>query len=294
MRVLIAGGTGAIGRRLIPLLLAQGHEVTTFSRSGRPVVGASSIATNALDPAAVQQVVTLAQPDVVINLLTAIPDPVNPRKMGEQFALTNQLRGEGTRNLLACAPGPVVAESIAFAYAPGDGLADEDAPLWRNPPQQFAAVLDGVRSLEELTRAAGGTVLRVGHLHGPGTTFGPGGGTRKVVQSHKLPVVGGGTAVFSFAHVDDVAEAFAAALTGPPGTYNIADSEPAPVAAWLPSYAEGLGAKPPGRVPAGLAKLAVGGWGVAFMTQLRGADNRRARQDLGWTPSRPWSTTLPV
>lgn len=292
MRVLVAGGTGAIGRRLVPLLVAHGHEVATFSRSGRPVQGALSIAADALDPAAVQQVVARTSPDVVVNLLTAIPDPVNPRRMVQQFAWTNQLRREGTRNLIVCAPGRVVAESIAFAYAPGDGLADEDAPLWHNPPQQFAEVLSGVRSLEEQTTAAGGTVLRVGHLHGPGTTFGPGGGTRAAVASKKLPVVGAGTAVFSFAHVDDVAEAFAAALTGPTGTFNITDSEPAAVATWLPSYARGLGAKPPGRVPAGVARLAVGGWGVAFMTQLRGADNRRARQDLGWTPSRPWSTTL--
>lgn len=292
MRVLVAGGTGAIGRRLVPLLAADGHEVAAMSRSGRPVEGGSAITADALDPAGVRQAVSLSQPDVVVNLLTAIPDPVNPKKMAQQFARTNQLRTEGTRNLLAAAPGRVVAESIAFAYAPGDGLADEDAPLLVDPPKEFASVLDAVRSLEQQTLDAGGTVLRVGHLHGPGTTFGDGGAMRAAVRARKLPVVGGGGAVFSFAHVDDIAAAFAAALTAPTGAYNVVDDEPAPVAAWLPSYAQVLGAKPPGRVPAGIAKLAVGGWGVAFMTQLRGADNARAKSTLAWSPMNPWSTTL--
>jgi nucleoside-diphosphate-sugar epimerase len=292
MRVLIAGGTGAIGRRLLPLLAASGHEVTAMSRSGRPLDDAASIAADALDAGAVKQAVAQAQPDVVINLLTAIPDPVNAKKMAQQFALTNRLRDEGTRNLIAAAPGRVISESIAFAYAPADGLADEDARLWDDPPKEFTSVLAGVRALEQHTLDAGGTVLRLGHLHGPGTSFGAGGGFRAAVQSRKLPVVGGGTAVFSFVHVDDVAAAFAAALTGPTGTYNVVDDQPAPVAAWLPSYATMLDARPPGRVPAGIAKLAVGGWGVAFMTQLRGADNSRAKQRLDWRPTRGWRETL--
>lgn len=288
MRVLVAGGTGAIGRRLVPLL--ADHDVTVLSRSGRPVERAKAVQADALDPEQVRRAADGM--DVVVNLLTAIPDPVDARRMASQFALTNRLRVEGTRNLLAAAPSRLVSESTAFSYHPDEGLADEDAPLWSSPPAPFAPVLDAIKALEDQTREAGGTVLRVGHLHGDGTTFGPGGGLRTLVQAGRLPVVGGGTAVFSFAHVDDVAAAFAAAVTGPAGTYNIADDEPVPVSTWLPAYAQSLGARPPRGVPAPVARLAVGGWGVAFLTRLRGADNARAKTALGWAPTRTWSTSL--
>jgi nucleoside-diphosphate-sugar epimerase len=292
MRVLIAGGTGAIGRRLVPVLVSAGHDVTALSRSGAAVEGAGSVRADALDAAAVRAAVEAASPDAVVNLLTAIPDPINPRKMSSQFALTNRLRVEGTRNLLACGVSRVVAESIAFSYAPAPGLADESSPLWDSPPSAFAPVLDAVRVLESQTLSAGGTVLRVGQLHGPGTSFGAAGAFRAAVSAKKLPVVGHGGAVFSFAHVDDVASAFAAALDGPAGVYNVVDDDPAPVSEWLPAYAAALGASAPRRVPAALARLAVGGWGVAFMTRLRGAANQRARSELGWAPTHSWRTTL--
>jgi nucleoside-diphosphate-sugar epimerase len=292
MRVLVAGGTGAIGRRLVPLLADHGHRVTVLSRSGGPVEGATSLAVDALDASALTEAVHQAEPDAIVNLLTAIPDPIDARAMSQQFAVTNRLRVEGTRTLLACAPSRFVAESIAFAYQPGPYAADESIPLWPAPPRQFGPVVDAVRSLEEQTTTAGGTVLRVGHLHGPGTTYGPDGGLREAVLARKLPVVGAGTSVFSFAHVDDTAAAFAAALAGPAGTYNVVDDDPVALSTWLPAYAGSLGAKPPRKVPAGVARLAVGEWGVAFMTQLRGATNTRARAELGWVPQHPWPTTL--
>ncbi len=290
MRVLVAGASGVIGRQLVPLLGAVGHEVIALSRSPREIPGARCVAADALDRHALNSSVWEAKPEAVVNLLTAIPPQPDPRHLARDFALTNRLRGEGTRNLLEAADAAgatrIVAAGLAYAYDPAaDGICDEDAPLWRRPPGQFAPVLGALVELERLTHRAGGLVLRLGHLYGPGSVFAADGSFTRQVRARKVPVVGGGTAVFSFIHAHDAATAIIAALAKDvSGTLNVVDSTPAPMREWLPAMAEMLGAPQPRRAPAALARLAVGGWGVAFMTQLRGADSTRAQACLGWRP----------
>jgi nucleoside-diphosphate-sugar epimerase len=298
MRVLVAGATGVVGARLVPLLRSAGHEVIALARSRARVPagdgawrGVPVVCVDALDPVALRRAVGRAAPDAVVHLLTAVPAEPCPRRMRQEFALTNRLRSEGTRNLLAAATASgvrrVVVQSVAFGYRPGapGEPAGEDVPLWDDAPAAFAEVLDAVGDLEEQTRAAGGLVLRFGHLYGPGAGFAPDGGYVRAVRRGALPLVGDGGAVFSFTHTRDAATAVAAALRGRArGVLNVVDDDPAPVARWLPELARLLGARPPRRVPALLARPAVGLVGLAFMTRLRGAANDRARLVLGWRP----------
>lgn len=293
MRVLIAGATGVIGSQLVPVLRENGHEVIALSRSrerARAVErdGVRLVCADALDATALSQAVAEAAPDAVVNLLTAIPDKVDPRRLAKVFAPTNLLRTQGTRNLLAAAKqagaAKVVTESIAFAYRPGGaGPAGEDTPLWHDGPAQFVPVVEAVADMERQTTDAGGTVLRFGHLYGPGTGYASGGYFVTQTRKRMMPIVGAGSAVFSFLHVKDAAESVAAALDhDAAGVFNIVDDEPAQVSTWLPELARILGAKPPMRVPSALVRPMVGGYGVAYMNELRGADNAAARRELGW------------
>jgi nucleoside-diphosphate-sugar epimerase len=287
MRVLVAGATGVIGRRLVPLLTAIGHDVTALARSP----GTGVVAADALDRAALDRAVRATAPDAVVNLLTAIPRDPNPRRLARDFALTNRLRTEGTRNLLdaAAAAGArrVVCAGLAYAYQPADDLADEDAPLWtEHPPRQLGPVVAALVELERRTAAARGLVLRFGHLYGPGTAYADDGAVTARVRAGTMPLVGGGNAVFSFTHADDAASAIAASLEKDhvTGALNVVDDQPAAVHVWLPALARMLGAPAPRRVPAALARLLIGGWGVAYLNELRGADNARARLRLDWRP----------
>jgi nucleoside-diphosphate-sugar epimerase len=298
MRILVAGATGVIGRQLVPVLAAAGHDVIGLAKrdpGGPARTGVRMVFADALDGPAVTAAVRQANPDAVVNMLTAIPARIDPRRMAREFALTNRLRTEGTRHLLAAAAATgvrrVIAQGLAYGYDPaGTGPADEDQPLWRHPPAQFAPNLRALIELEQRTRDAGGLVLRLGHLYGPGTIYAPDGSFVEQVRAGQVPLVGGGTSVFSFTHTYDAATAVLAALGGDAtGVLNIVDDDPAPVATWLPVLAGLLGAPRPRRVPTALARLAVGAWGVAFMTRLRGADNARARRMLNWSPlHRSW------
>ncbi|MGE5292434.1 MAG: NAD-dependent epimerase/dehydratase family protein [Micromonosporaceae bacterium] len=290
MRVLVAGATGVIGRQLMPLLTAVGHEVTGLSRSPGNDRQGQWVTADALDRTGLEKAVREAAPDAVVNLLTAIPGAIDPRHLAGDFALTNRLRTEGTRNLLdaALAVGAqrIIAEGLAYAYDPsGDAVKNEDAPLWRRPPKQFRPVLDALKDLEGQTAAADGLVLRFGHLYGPGSAYASDGAFIRQIRAGKFPVAGKGTAVFSFTHAHDAATAIAAALDrGGSGVLNVVDDTPAPLHEWLPAVAKLAGGPQPKRVPAALARMAAGGWGVAFLTELRGADNARARLRLDWRP----------
>ncbi|NUT44552.1 MAG: NAD(P)-dependent oxidoreductase [Thermoactinospora sp.] len=278
MRVLVAGATGVIGRQLVPLLNAVGHEVVPISRS---------TGVDLLDRDGLARAVRQADPDVMIHLATAIPQALNPRRFASDFAMTNRLRTEGMRNLIDAGPGVrLIAQGVAFAYEPGRGLADEDAPLLADPPKSFRQTLGALVELERRTAEVGGLVLRFGHLTGPGTSYDKNGYVTKAVQSGKMPIVGDGGSVFSFTHTHDAATSIVAALDRDvSGVLNVVDDHPLAVREWLPALAARLGARPPMRVPAALARLAVGAFGVHYMTRLRGADNTRARLHLNWRPS---------
>ena len=296
MRIFLAGATGVIGRRLVPLLLAEGHHVTGMTRSPERAEqvraqGAEAVICDALDADALRSAVVAAQPDAVIHQLTEIPSRLDPRKYTEQLAATNRLRREGTRNLLAAATaagaGRLVAQSIAFAYAAaGDWVLDEQAPLALDAPPPMDAPVGAVAELERQVLEAGGVVLRYGYFYGPGTAFGADGYYAELVRKRRFPVLGSGEGRWSFIHVDDAASATVAAVErGASGVYNVVDDDPAPVREWLPVYASALGAKPPMRLPAWIGRIAAGSVAVAGMTTQRGANNAKARRELGWAPA---------
>jgi nucleoside-diphosphate-sugar epimerase len=296
VRVFLAGATGVIGAPLLERLLADGHEVTGMTRSPAKAdalraAGAEPVVADGLDAQAVLSAVVKVRPDAVIHELTAIPRRLDPRKIIRDFELTDRLRTEGTRNLLAAAQAAgatrFIAQSIAFAYEPGppNTVHGENDPLIADPPAQFARSARAIAELERLTLAADGLVLRYGYFYGPGSSISTRGSLAAEVTKRRLPIVGGGSGVWSFIHVHDAAQATVAALThGAPGAYNVVDDEPAPVREWIPALAQALGAKPPRRVPAWLARPLAGEYGLYTMTRAQGASNTRAKAELAWAP----------
>ena len=304
MRIFTAGAGGVIGRQLLPLLIRDGHHVVALTRTPAKAeslraAGAQPVIADALDAEALADVVVLARPDLVIHQLTNLPPAPEPRRYAAAYTQTARLRIQGTRNLLRAATAAgvrrVVAQSIAFGYASGEGPASEEEEFLADGPKGLQAMMAAVADLERQvlgTADLHGVVLRYGHLYGPGTWYAPDGPIAYQVRQRRFPIVGGGAGVFSFVHVADAAEATLAAL-GPTaaGVYNIVDDEPAPLRVWLPWYARALRAPPPQQVPAILARLAVGGQAVVLSTRQRGASNTRARQHLGWQPRyRSWRT----
>jgi nucleoside-diphosphate-sugar epimerase len=304
MRIFVAGATGALGRRLLPLLLAGGHQVTAMTRrpakaAGLRAAGADPVVADALDREAVLAAVAAARPEVVVHELTDLAGMRDFRKVDQGFAVTNRLRTEGTDHLLAAARAAGARRFVAQSFAgwpfarTGGPVKTEDDPLDPDPPAALRPTLDAIRYLEEAVLGAPdleGLVLRYGGFYGPGTSVGEGGYMLDDLRRRRLPLVGGGTGVWSFVHIDDAAAATAAAVErGAPGIYQIVDDDPAPVSEWLPALAEAAGARPPRRVPAWAARLLAGEHSVVLMTEIRGASNAKARRELGWRPAhRSW------
>ena len=297
MKIFVAGASGAVGKRLLPLLVESGHEVVGMTRSRPHVVeelGGAPVVADALDRNAVLETVRVAEPEVVVHELTALDGGLrNPRKMAAAFAPTNRLRTEGTDNLLAAARAAgarklVVQSFGGWPYARVGGPAkSEDAPFDPDPPAALRPILDAVRRLEDTALGAHDlepVVLRYGGFYGPGTSIARDGGDQTVaLRRRQLPLVGDGGGIWSLVHIDDVAAATLAAIErGAPGVYNVADDDPAPIREWLPVLAEAVGAKPPRRVPRWLARLLAGEAMVVMMTEIRGASNAKAKRELGW------------
>jgi nucleoside-diphosphate-sugar epimerase len=292
MRVFVAGATGVIGRRLLPALRSAGHEPIGMTRSPEKAEalraqGMEAVVCDAYDAAGLARAVTDARAEAVIHELTDLPEDINMRRFEQEVQSTGRLRREGTRNLLAAARAAgvqrIIAESIAFAYASeGDWVKDEDAPL---ATATLSAATEPIADLERQVLDAGGIVLRYGQLYGPGTSFTKDGSWATNLRKRRLPIVGAGSGMFSFLHVDDAASATVAALgrTGP-ATYNVVDDDPAPVSEWAPVYARAVGAPMPWHAPAWLGRLAAGRLAVEMMNELRGASNVRIKRELGWQP----------
>jgi 2-alkyl-3-oxoalkanoate reductase len=299
MRVFVAGATGAIGKPLVRMLVADGHEVTGMTRSSERAeslraAGATPVVCDALDAAAVRNAVASAEPQAVIHQLTAIPARLDPRRIVSQFELTDRLRTESTRILIGAAHAAgaerVIAQSVAFMYEPGPpgAIHVESDPLIASPPKQLGRSAAAMAGLEQAVLGAGGCVLRYGYFYGPGSAISRTGSMGLDVSRRRLPVVGGGGGVWSFIHVEDAASATVAALQRESqGVFNIVDNEPAPVAEWLPTLACALGAPRPLRVPSLLARPLAGAYGIATMTRAQGASNALAKRELGWQPSLP-------
>ena len=297
MKIFVAGATGNVGSRLIPLLVDRGHQVVGTTRTAAKAdrltrMGAEPMIVHGLDRDGLTAAVAKAEPDVVVHQMTALSVSFDMRRIDQFFATTNRLRTEGTDILLAAARSAGVRKFVAQSFAGwpyarvGGPVKTEEDPLDPSPPARLRGALDAIRHLEGAVQSADdidGVVLRYGGFYGPQSSISPDGEIVTMVRKRRFPIVGDGAGVWSFVHLDDVATATAAAIEhGAPGIYNIVDDEPARVADWLPVLAAAAGAKPPRHVPVWLGRLAVGPQGVAMMTEIRGASNAKAKRELGW------------
>ncbi len=288
MRVFVAGGTGVIGRRLVPQLVARGHQVTATTTSAGKLglleqLGAEGTVMDGLDAAAVGEAVAAAGPDAIVNEMTGLSEAhagkPNLRKAERFFAITNRLRSEGIDHLLAAAEATGVTHVVAQGHASMNGIRQGGWVKAEEDPLEVVEGTKAIKHLEDVVVRAGGAVLRYGGFYGPGAND----DQVKLVLKRLFPLVGGGTGYVSWVHVDDAVSATVLAVEQKArGVFNIVDDEPAPASEWLPYLAECAGAKPPRRVPAWLARLLAGDMAVGIMTEGRGFSNAKAKRELDW------------
>jgi nucleoside-diphosphate-sugar epimerase len=292
MRVFVAGGAGVLGRRLVPQLVARGHEVTATTTSAAKLgllerLGADAVVMDGLDARSVGEAVADARPDTIVHQMTAISGKPDIKHFDRWFATTNRLRTEGTDHLLAAAEATGVSHFVAQSYAAWNGIREggwvktEEDPLDPTSTGKGAAA---IRHLEDVVVKAGGAVLRYGALYGPGATD----DQVELVRKRQYPIVGGGGGYSSWVHLDDAASATVLAVEQKvTGVFNIVDDEPAPASEWLPYLAACAGANRPMRIPTWLARPLAGEVAVTMMTQGRGFSNAKAKRELGWQPRYP-------
>jgi 2-alkyl-3-oxoalkanoate reductase len=290
MKVFVAGASGAIGTRLVPQLLAQGHDVIGTARSAAGIarlaaLGAEPLVLDLLDARAVRRAVLDAQPDAIVHEATALANARFTRNLDRSFVETNRLRTEGTDALLAAPREAGVARFVAQSFASmryeraGSFVKTEDAPLDPTPVAGMRETSAAMNYLDEAVTAAGGIALRYGVFYGAAND-----GLVEAVRKRQFPIVGDGGGVASWIHLDDAAAATVLALDHDgPTVYHVVDDEPAPVREWLPVLASALDAEPPRRVPVWLARVIAGENAVMLGTEARGASNAKAKRELGWT-----------
>jgi nucleoside-diphosphate-sugar epimerase len=297
MRVFVAGAGGAVGRRLVPMLVVRGHQVTgtTTSEKGADAIrrlGAEPVVVDGLDAAGIGEAVARAEPDAIIHEMTALSGTPDFKHFDRWFALTNRLRTEGTQNLLAAATASGVKRFVAQSFTgwsnarTGSWIKTEDDALDPDPVKEQRETLAAIKFLERavLDAPLEGIVVRYGGLYGPGSSE----KLVEVLNRRMFPVIGDGAGIISSTHIDDAAGGTIAALErGRRGVYNIVDDEPAPARVFIPAVAEAVGAKPPLHIPAWLGRLVAGGFAVTMMTEGRGSSNAKAKRELGWQPIWP-------
>jgi nucleoside-diphosphate-sugar epimerase len=294
MRVFVAGGTGVVGQRLVPQLVARGHQVTATTTGPAKLgvlkqLGADAVVMDGLDAMSVGEAVAKARPDAIVDEMTAI-NPVHAGKpdmkhFDRWFATTNRLRTEGTDYLLAAAEATGVSNFVAQGYASWNGIREggwvktEQDPLDLLPGTTAHPGMEALRHLEDVVVGAGGAVVRYGALYGPGATD----DQVELVRKRQYPLVGSGAGYSSWVHLDDAASgAVLAVEQQAKGVFNIVDDEPAPAREWLPYLAACAGAKRPMRIPKWLARILAGEPAVIMMTEGRGFSNAKAKRELGW------------
>jgi nucleoside-diphosphate-sugar epimerase len=296
MRVFLAGGSGVIGQRLVPQLVARGHQVTATTTNAAKLglleqLGAEGIVMDGLDAVSVGAAVAAARPDAIVHEMTALSAAHAGKPDFKHFdrfaAITNRLRTEGTDHLLAAAEATgvshLVAQSVAQGFQGGRLLTEED-PVDGGTTAMPRSLVEGVLHVEDAVVQAGGAALRYGPLYGPGATD----DQVELVRKRRFPLVGGGTGYFSWVHLDDAASATVLAVEQQAkGVFNIVDDEPAPVSEWLPYLAACAGAKRPMRLPKWVARLLAGDVAVEIMTEGRGFSNAKAKRELGWELRHP-------
>jgi nucleoside-diphosphate-sugar epimerase len=294
MQVFVAGGSGVLGRRLVPQLVARGHQVTATTTSKAKLdtltrLGAEAVVMDGLDAASVGEAVASAHPDVIVHQMTAIsvahagkPDFKHPDRW---FAKTNRLRTEGTDHLLSAAEAVGVPHFVAQGYGSWNGIRQggwvktEQDPLDLLEGMPAKVQMDAMRHVEDAVLQADGAVLRYGSFYGPDAID----DQVQLLRKRQYPLVGKATGYTSFVHLDDAASATVLAVEQKArGLYNIVDDEPAPASEWLPYLAACAGAKRPFRVPVWLARMLAGDLAVVMMTEGRGFSNAKAKRELGW------------
>jgi nucleoside-diphosphate-sugar epimerase len=276
MKIFLAGASGIVGRSLIPLLTAQGHSVSGSTRDASKAqllrsLRAEPVVVDVFDRDGLIAALRATRPDAVIHQLTDLTRL--------DFAATARVRTEGSRNLVDAAQAAgvrrMVTQSFWGVYVPGDGLADEETPLYVDAPTPWDGVARPVAVMEQtVNELPESVVLRYGLFYGPGTAFSRDGRTAERVQRGEMPA---NDNVVSFLHIDDAAISAQEALDWPAGTYNIADDEPAAALDWLPQYAAEIGAPPPPRAAGRDPILS------------RGVSSEKARRERGWAPRhRSW------
>jgi nucleoside-diphosphate-sugar epimerase len=305
MRVFVAGATGAIGGRLVPRLIAAGHDVAGTTRNPAKAdelraLGATPVVADGLDAATMTKAVVEARPDAVVHQMTALAGKPDLRRFDRWFAKTNELRTKGVDILLAAAREAGASRFVAQSYTgwsnprTGGPVKSESDGYDESPLKWQRQSLAAIRYVEQTVPAdaVGGVVLRYANLYGPEASE----SLVELVRKRRFPVIGDGAGVWSWIHVEDAAAATVAALErGDPGLYNIADDDPAPTSEWLPHLAEAVGAKPPMRVPKWLARLLAGPVPVQWMTEGRGSSNAKAKRELDWQPKwQSWRDGFPT
>lgn len=309
MRIFLAGATGALGQRLVPLLVDAGHQVVgtthTPAKAGElERAGAQPVVVDGLDRDGVLAAVTNAAPDVVIHQMTALGGMTSFRHFDKEFAFTNRLRTEGVDHLLdaarqARAQRFIVQSYTGWPYArTGGPVKTEEDPLDDRPAKSSRRSLEAIKYLERVVTGADdieGVVLRYGGFYGPATGM-TSDAAVDLIRKRRFPIIGAGKGITSFIDIEDAATATAAAVDhGASGLYNVVDDEPAPAHEWLPFLARTVGAKPPRRMPAWVAKPIAGEHVVLMMTAARGASNAKAKSELGWTLRYPsWRQGFPA
>src|SRR5215475_6557572 len=295
MRVFVAGGTGVLGQRLVPQLVARGHRVTATTTTATKLglverMGAQGVVMDGLDPVSVGEAVAAAQPDVIVHQMTGLSlthaGKMDLKHPDRYFAVTNGLRRQGTDHLLAAAEATGVPHFVAQSNAMANGVHDdgrlepEQDPLDpRAMPAAYARAVEPLCHLEDVVLKASGAVMRYGWFYGPGATD----DQVELVRKRQFPIIGGGTGCWSWIHLDDAASATVLAVEQKAtGVFNVVDDEPAPVNVWLPYLAQCAGARRPLRFPKWLGRLLAGDQAVMMMTEGRGSSNAKAKRQLGW------------
>ncbi|HHL0972739.1 TPA: NAD-dependent epimerase/dehydratase family protein [Bacillus cereus] len=276
MKIFVAGATGVIGRSLLPMLIKNGHIVFAMIRNTSQVevmkkVGAIPVIADVFNRKAVFSVLEETNPDVVIHQLTSLSS--------WDFENNAKIRTKGTRNLVDAAKNvgvqKIIAQSISWAYEPGDTFATEKDSLHITASMPRQVTVNGILKLEKaVTELPESVILRYGTLYGPGTWYAENGLIANQVRNNEIIASDG---ISSFIHVEDAARATMLALNWPSGIVNIVDNYPATSKEWLPIYAAAIGAPQP-KVQDGKNS-----W-------ERGASNNKARKEYGWIPLFPsWS-----
>ncbi|MFT8369437.1 MAG: NAD(P)-dependent oxidoreductase [Acetobacter papayae] len=299
MKILVAGASGALGRPLITRLRDAGHEVWGLANRVESLEtieahGGHPIKANALDRSGLFAVLEQIRPDVVIDQLTSLP--ASPFDLPNRLAADRQLRLEGGGNLFDAAQAwkvkRYIQQSCGFYLDGNDTLATETSPLRIHAPGNIGESARMYAALEKRVLTATGMegiALRYGFFYGPGTWYWPDGAFSTHMKNGDVALMGAGSSVFSFIHVDDAAQATIAALTAPVGLYNVVDDQPTRFCDWLPAYARWAKAPPPASLPLQDALRLAGEEGVYYQNSLTGACNRKAKENLNLSPRpQPW------